>query len=66
MLISWANFGFTSYWLSAARYLLPLFPLFMLLALWGERRTLHWALCFGFLMSYSFFVTLFVRGWWAF
>ena len=51
MLLSWVNIGFNSWWVSTARYLLPLFPGFIVLALWGERRQVHWTVCLAFLMS---------------
>ena len=66
MFLSWATFAFTSFWASTTRYLLPLFPGFILLALWGERKPVHWTLCVSFVMAYSLLLALFVRGRWAF
>ena len=66
MLLSWVNIGFNSWWVSTARYLLPLFPGFIVLALWGERRQVHWTVCLAFLMSYTMFMILFVQGAWTF
>jgi hypothetical protein len=37
-----------------------------MLALWGERRNVHWSICFVFLMTYTMLMTLFVRGWWTY
>ena len=48
------------------RYILPLFPVFILLSVWGERRTLHWAICICFGMAYTLLLALFIRGAWAF
>jgi 4-amino-4-deoxy-L-arabinose transferase-like glycosyltransferase len=64
--ISWATFAFTSFWASTTRYILPLFPVFILLSVWGERRTLHWAICMAFGMAYTLLLALFIRGAWAF
>jgi len=66
LLLSWATFAFTSFWASTTRYLLPLFPIFIVLAVWGERRTLHWTFCMSFGMAYTLLLALFVRGAWAF
>jgi hypothetical protein len=64
--LSWANFGFNSWWISTARYLLVLFPAFLVLALWGERRLVHWAICFTFLTSYTILMLVYVQGPWTF
>lgn len=66
LLASWVTFAFTSFWASTTRYILPLFPIFILLAIWGQRRTIHWALCMTFGMGYTLMLALFVRGAWAF
>ena len=66
LLLSWATFAFTSFWASTTRYILPLFPVFILLSVWGERRTLHWAICICFGMAYTLLLALFIRGAWAF
>jgi hypothetical protein len=65
-LLSWANFGFNSWWISTARYLVVLFPAFILLALWGERRPVHWTICFTFLTSYTILMLVYVQGPWTF
>jgi hypothetical protein len=66
MLLSWAIFACTSFWASTARYLIPLFPGFIVLAIWGERREVHWAMTVAFLMAYTMLLALFIRGVWAF
>jgi Gpi18-like mannosyltransferase len=65
-LLAWANFGFNSWWISTARYLLVLFPVFIVLALWGERRLVHWAISFAFVTSYTILMLVFVQGPWTF
>ncbi len=66
LLVSWVTFAFTSFWASTTRYILPLFPVFIILSIWGERRTVHWALCMTFGMAYTLLLALFIRGAWAF
>jgi hypothetical protein len=66
VLLAWANFGFNSWWISTARYLLVLFPAFILLALWGERRPVHWTICFVFFTSYTILMLVYVQGPWTF
>jgi len=66
MIVGWCNMAFTNWWLGSARYWLPLFPAFLVLALWGERRTVNAALCMISLMTYTLLVVLFVRGWWTY
>lgn len=66
MLLSWVNIGFNTWWVSTARYMLPLFPAFVVLALWGERKWVHWTVCLVSVMGYTLFMTLFVQGQWTF
>lgn len=66
LFLSWATFASTSFWASTTRYILPLFPVFILLSVWGERRTFHWAICMSFGMAYTLLLALFIRGAWAF
>ena len=66
VLLAWANFGFNSWWISTARYLLVLFPAFILLALWGERRPVHWLICLSFFTSYTILMLVYVQGPWTF
>ena len=66
MVCAWVILGFNSFWLATARYLVPLFPGFVMLALWGERRSVHSSICFSFLMLYTMLMILFVRGWWTY
>ncbi|HXV77850.1 MAG TPA: hypothetical protein VD788_16185, partial [Candidatus Polarisedimenticolaceae bacterium] len=66
MTVAWLTFASTSFWASTTRYVLPLFPGFIVLAVWGERRLAHWAMTVAFLMGYSLLLARFVRGSWAF
>jgi hypothetical protein len=66
MILGWCNMAFTNWWLGSARYWLPLFPAFLVLSLWGERRALNALWCMISLMTYMLLVVLFVRGWWTY
>jgi hypothetical protein len=56
----------TSFWLSVPRYIMAMFPLFMLLAtlIKGKAATVLVAVAFGVFLVY--FTTLFAAGQWAF
>jgi hypothetical protein len=62
--LSWVLLFCNTYTLCSPRYLLTLFPLFMLLAQWRRRAWVH-GLAFLGLLFYALNVTQFVRGWWA-
>ncbi len=51
---------------SSPRYLLGMFPLFLVLAHFTRRAWLRDSLAIVSLMFYALFVTQFTRGWWAF
>jgi len=66
-LLTWLVVTSTSFWLSVPRYTLSLFPIFILLAVLGEKREeLHYAMTVGFLLFFGFFLVLFTQGQWAF
>ncbi|RLG35246.1 hypothetical protein DRN97_00335 [Methanosarcinales archaeon] len=67
MLLTWLAVASTSYWLSMPRYTLSLFPIFILLAIIGDKRAeLHYVMTIAFLLFFSFFLVLFTQGYWAF
>jgi 4-amino-4-deoxy-L-arabinose transferase-like glycosyltransferase len=66
MFLGWCNIAFTNWWLGSLRYWLPLFPAFLVLSLWGERRVVNALLCMLSLMTYTLLTVLFVRGWWTY
>jgi hypothetical protein len=65
MAISWVLIYCDSFTLCSPRYLLTLFPLFMLLGRWGRRDWVHYGVTFSSLLFYGLFATQFARGWWA-
>ncbi len=67
MLLTWLTVASTSYWLSMPRYTLSMFPIFIVLAVMGDKRAeLHYAMTIAFLLFFSFFLVLFTQGYWAF
>lgn len=66
MLVAWLVLACNSWWLATFRYWLPLFPGFVMFALWGERRGANLALCLVFGVLQTLLLTLFVRGWWTY
>ncbi|MEY2562534.1 MAG: hypothetical protein QOH88_727 [Verrucomicrobiota bacterium] len=65
MAISWVLIYCDTFTLCSPRYLLTLFPLFMLLGQWGRRDWVHYGVTVSSLMFYGLFATQFARGWWA-
>jgi len=67
MTLNWLLFVSTSFVLSVPRYLLIMFPLFILMARAAQR---NWEVKVFFIiwstLYLSLFMTQFVRGWWAF
>ena len=55
----------TSSLMSTPRFALAIFPLFMILAIWGERRPVHEALLFGFLPLLGLFTVLYANWYWV-
>ena len=57
----------TSYWLSIPRYMLSMFPIFIVFAIIGDKREeWHYVMTIAFLLFFSFFLVLFTQGYWAF
>jgi hypothetical protein len=67
MLLTWLTVASTSFWLSMPRYMLSMFPIFIVLAIIGDKREeLHYVMTIAFLLFFSFFLILFTQGYWAF
>jgi len=67
MLLTWLTVASTSFWLSMPRYTLSLFPIFIMLAIFGDKREeVHYVMSIAFLLFLSFFLFLFTQGYWAF
>ncbi len=63
--ITWVMIFCDNFTLSSPRYILSMFPLFLLLAVWAHRPWRHTAITFGFLLCYAIYCAQFARGWWA-
>ncbi len=63
--VIWIISTFPTYWVSLPRYILPLFPLFMLLAL-SKRDMVIYLYYFLFLLFHGWLILRFVQGQWAF
>jgi len=63
--LSWVLTFCDTFTLCSPRYLLTLFPIFMLLGVWRRREWLHYSLTLLFLLFYAMNATQFVRGWWG-
>jgi len=58
---------FNSFWIGTPRYLLSLFPMFILVSKFTDKKeSLHFLLVFISLTLFTIFLSLFVKGWWAF
>jgi len=66
MFLSWGLAISTSWWISVPRYVMTLFPMFILLALLIRRKPVSIAVVITFGALLCYFTVLFSRGWWAF
>ena len=66
MFLSWGLAVSTSWWISVPRYVMTLFPMFILLALLIRRKPVSIAVVITFGALLCYFTVLFARGWWAF
>lgn len=66
MLLTWMMSISTGWWISVPRYMMAMFPLFMLLGVFGRRTEFNYAVLITFSAALSFFTILFSMGWWAF
>jgi hypothetical protein len=56
----------TSFWISVPRYIMAMFPMFILFATLTRRKTVNFAIVAAFGVGLIFFTALFAIGWWAF
>ena len=66
VLLTWVMVTSSVIWLSLPRFTLTMFPLIILLALFGRRRGVNFTIIFLSLICYALFLTQFVRFRWAF
>jgi hypothetical protein len=59
-------FTSNSYWLSIPRYVLPLFPIYIILAHWSKNKAVCFLIVFIFLSLYALFAGHYTQAHWAF
>jgi len=65
-LATWLVVTSTSFMISVPRFMLTIFPIFIVLALLGRRKGVNFTILFISILLYSFFLSYFVLGKWAF
>jgi hypothetical protein len=66
ILLTWMLSVSTACCISIPRYMLSMFPMFILLGLFAHKRTLNYVILVVFTAALCFFTVLFPRGFWAF
>ena len=66
MLLTWMLSVSTGWWISVPRYVMAMFPMFILLGLLARKRILHYIIVTVFTATLCFFTVLFAMGLWAF
>ncbi len=66
MFLSWGLAVSTSWWVSVPRYIMAMFPMFMLMGAYSNRKTVNAVIVAFSLAWLCFFTVLFALGWWAF
>lgn len=66
MFLSWALAVSTSWWISVPRYIMAMFPMFILLGLLTKRKAVNIAIAITSTALLCYFTVFFARGWWAF
>jgi len=66
MLLTWGLSVFISWWISVPRYVMAMFPMFILFAFLARNRTVNYVIMVVFTAALCFFTVLFAKGAWAF
>jgi len=66
MLLTWMLSVSTSFWISIPRYVLTMFPMFIILALYSQKRIVTISIVASSSAALCFFTWLFATGTWAF
>ncbi|HEX9862236.1 MAG TPA: mannosyltransferase family protein [Candidatus Bathyarchaeia archaeon] len=66
MLLTWMLSVSTGWWISIPRYVMAMFPMFILLGLLAHKRIIHYAIMAISTAALCFFTVLFAMGIWAF
>ena len=66
MVLSWGLAISTSWWISVPRYIMAMFPMFMLFGLLTRKKAVTIAVALASLATLCYFTVFFALGWWAF
>jgi Gpi18-like mannosyltransferase len=66
MLLSWGLAVSTSWWISVPRYVMAMFPIFLLLGLLVQKKATIVPVVLVSVALLCYFTAIFARGWWAF
>ena len=66
MFLTWALAVSTSWWISVPRYVMAMFPIFMLFGLLTNRKAVNIAIVIASGAVLCYFTVFFALGWWAF
>jgi Gpi18-like mannosyltransferase len=66
LLLTWMLSVSTGFWISVPRYVLTMFPMFIILALWSQKRVVTIAIVAISSAALGYFTGLFATGAWAF
>ncbi len=66
MFLSWGLAVSTSWWISVPRYVMSMFPMFMLFGLLTNRKAINTAIVLASGAVLCYFTIFFALGWWAF
>jgi hypothetical protein len=64
--LTWLIVTTNSYWLSLPRYMLPIFPMFIILAKWGKNKGVHYVILLLSILFYGVFSARYTQGLWTF
>jgi len=64
--LTWLIVTSNSYWLSLPRYMLPIFPMFIILAKWGKNKGVHYFILFLSILFYGIFAARYTQRLWTF
>lgn len=66
LFLSWGLAVSTSWWISVPRYIMAMFPMFMLLGVLTQKKWVNASIAAVFVAGLVYFTACFALGWWAF
>lgn len=64
--LTWLIVTSNSYWLSLPRYMLPIFPVFIIMSRWGENKGVHYVILLLSILFYGIFAARFTMAMWTY